>query len=140
MELEELQPLVGEWAVEATVPGQDGTAAGRTTWDWLERGGYLIQRTVMENPVFPACVMVIGPDAAGERLVQHYFDSRGVARIYDVSLVDGILRLWRDGPDFAQRYSGRLSDDGAEITGAWERCDDDGNWVHDFDLTQRRIA
>ena len=114
---------------------------GRTTFEWLEGGGYLIQRAVMDDPVFPRGVMVIGPDAAGERVVQHYFDSRGVARIYDVSFADGVLRLWRDGADFAQRYSGRLSADAMTIDGAWEICEDGETWRHDFVLTySKKVA
>lgn len=139
MEVHELEPLVGEWATQAAIPGR-AVAHGRTTFEWLEGGGYLIQRAVMDDPVFPRGVMVIGPDASGERVVQHYFDSRGVARVYDVSFDDGVLQLWRDGPDFAQRYSGRLDPEGGVITGAWEICDDGKTWRHDFDLTYTKVA
>ena len=48
-------------------------------------------------------------------------------------------RLWRDD-DWAQRYTGRFSDDGSAIEGAWERCDDGETWAHDFALTFRRKA
>lgn len=94
----------------------------------------------MDDPVFPPGVMVIGPDRAGERIVQHYFDSRGVARVYDISLEDGVLRLSRDDEDFAQRFSGRLSADGTTIVGAWEMCDDGATWRHDFDLSFRKVV
>jgi hypothetical protein len=140
MDVRELQPLVGEWTTEAEVPWQDAIVHGRTTFEWLQGGGYLIQRAVMDDPVFPRGVMVIGPDASGERVVQHYFDSRGVARVYDVSFDDGVLRLWRDGPDFAQRYSGRIDAEGTVIAGAWEICDDGETWRHDFDLTYRKAT
>lgn len=138
MELRELEPLVGAWTTEVRLPGRDEVVRGRTTFAWLEGGGYLVQRASMDDPAFPAGVMVIGPEAGGGRVVQHYFDSRGVARAYDISLADGVLRLWRDGADFAQRYAGRLSPDGATIAGAWERRDD-VTWVHDFDLTYTRV-
>jgi len=52
----------------------------------------------------------------------------------------GVLRLWRDDEDFAQRYSGRLSAGGTTIEGAWEICDDGTTWRHDFDLNYRKIA
>ena len=120
--------------------GGGDPARGRTTFEWLEGGGYLIQRAVMDNPAFPRGVMVIGPEAGGERIVQHYFDSRGVARVYDISFDEGVLRLWRDDADFAQRYSGRLSADGSTIDGAWEICEDGATWAHDFDLTYTRVV
>lgn len=87
-DVQQLEPLVGEWATEVRLPGEDEVVRGSTTFEWLEGGGYLIQRAVMDDPAFPRGVMVIGPDAAGERVVQHYFDSRGVARVYDVSFED----------------------------------------------------
>ena len=45
-------------------------------------------------------------------------------RTYGLSLEDGVLRLWRDGDDFSQRYSGAISDDGTRIDGAWEIAED----------------
>jgi hypothetical protein len=140
MEMQELEPLVGAWRTEVRMPGQDEVIHGRTTFEWLDGGAYLIQRTEMDDPAFPRGVMVIGPAVGRGRVVQHYFDSRGVARVYDISLQDGMLRLWRDDEDFAQRYSGQISADGATIEGAWEMCRDGATWRHDFDLTFHRIA
>ncbi len=139
MKLEDLEPLVGDWTTTATLPGADAPVSGHTSFAWLDRGGYLIQHAMMEDPVFPTGVMVIGPDAEG-RIVQHYFDSRGVARVYGMSLEAGILRLWREGADFWQRYEGRFSPDGNTVTGAWEKSDDGSKWEHDFDLAYERNA
>ncbi len=140
MQIEALEPLVGEWRTEVRMPGQEEVVHGTTSFEWLAGGAYLIQRAAMDDPVFPRGVMVIGPAVGRGRIVQHYFDSRGVARVYDVSLDDGVLRLWRDDEDFAQRYSGRLSPDGTTIEGAWEICEDGATWRHDFDLSYRKVA
>ena len=91
MDVQGLEPLVGEWRVEIRIPREDALVRGRTTFEWLEGGGYLIQRAAIDVPVFPRGVMVIGPDAGGERVVQHPFDSRGACAAivtkaaYDVS-------------------------------------------------------
>jgi hypothetical protein len=74
---------------------------------------------------------------------QHYFDSRGVVRLYAMSLVDGVWTLTRESPDFSpldfrQRFTGTISEDENTITGAWEKCLDGGEWEHDFALTYRR--
>ena len=140
MQVQELEPLVGEWTTELRMPGGDEMVLGRTTFEWLEGGGYLIQRSVMENPRSPRGIIVIGPDGGGERVVAHYFDSRGVARIYEIGLAEGVLRLWRDDPRFAQRFSGRFGADGTTIDAAWERRHDGGDRQHDFDLTYAKVA
>jgi len=87
-DLAALEVLVGEWTAEAVDPGSGEPIRGTMTVEWLEGGGYLVQRTTLENPVFPRTLAMIGPDRAG-RIVQHYFDSRGVARVYE-ALVLGV--------------------------------------------------
>ena len=88
---------------------------------------------------------IIGPDENGEGYLQHYFDSRGIARVYRMGFADGVWTLGRNeldfSPlDFSQRYSGRFSDDGTSIDGVWEICEDGETWRKDFDLTYRRIS
>jgi hypothetical protein len=134
--LDDLRPLVGEWTATVDHPTMDQPVHGRMTVEPLERGGYLIQRSVMDDPVFPAAVSILGPST------MHYFDSRGVRRTYEIALTDGVLTIERSDPDqdFAQRFTGRFSDDGTTITGAWEIDEDGTGWSHDFELTYRRAV
>jgi hypothetical protein len=83
---------------------------------------------------------VIGATGPGGALQQHYFDSRGVHRVYDMSLEDGVWTLSREGPDWPQRYVGEFSADGNTITGRWERGESLGAPLqHDFDLNYTRV-
>lgn len=52
-----------------------------------------------------------------------------------MSLADGVRRLWREGEDFSQRFTGTFSDDGRRITGTWEKTGEGGAWEHDFDIS-----
>lgn len=75
----------------------------------------------------------------------HYFDSRGVARIYQMSFVDGVWKLWRDTADvspldFARRLVATFSSDGKTIDGRWESCHDDATWEDDLRITYRRTT
>ncbi len=131
-----LDVLVGEW--QTFVPGVG--ARGRTTFEWLDGGGFLIQRSTVDLPEFPNAICVIGATGADGALQQHYFDSRGVARVYDTTLEDGVWTLSREGPDWPQRYVGELSDDGNTITGHWERGTEPGAPLeHDFELKYFRV-
>ena len=143
--LEALEPLVGEWRIVATfkdLPPADGGA--RVSFGLLPGERFLIERWEIPVPEAPDGIAVIGADPESEgNYLQHYFDSRGVARVYKMSFEGGVWRLWRDEPDFSpldfsQRYRGTLSDDGTTIDGAWEICHDGKTWEHDFDLTYRR--
>jgi hypothetical protein len=136
-ELSKLEVLIGEWRPE--VPGADIPA--KVTFEWLEGGGFVIQRSTVEATDFPNGVMVIGATGPGGGLQQHYFDSRGVHRIYEMTLGDGVWKLWRDAPNpFPQRFSGTFDDDGKTIAGRWEKAEDGSNWETDFELTYRKMS
>ena len=140
--LDALEPLIGEWSLLA---GFDDTPpvdiGARATFEWLAGGQFLVQRWEVPVPEAPDGIALIGADPKNEGgYLQHYFDSRGVARVYKMSFEDGVWKLWRDEPDFSplefsQRFAGALSDDGKTIVGTWEINHDGETWEHDFDLT-----
>jgi hypothetical protein len=138
--LENLGALVGEWKLHAGPHGgEPWPGAGRVTFEWLEGRSWLVERWTVDMPEAPDGIAIIGVDADGG-LRQHLFDSRGVHRVYEMSLEHGVWRLWRDAPDpFPQRYSGTFSADGREIAGCWEKHEG-GRWTVDFDLTYRRAG
>jgi hypothetical protein len=131
--MEHLAPLAGDWTIEIRLPGSD-PLHGRVTFEWTAGGAFLLERWEVDHPDFPGGLAVFGPDA------QHYFDERGVARVYAVELRDGVLTLSRDDPDFAQRYRGTLDDDGRAIRGAWEKAMDHVTWERDFALDYLRAG
>jgi hypothetical protein len=135
-----LDALVGDWTMEATPPGgPPWPGQAEVSFEWLA-DAYLIQRWTIEMPEAPDGIAILGPDQSGERLVQHYFDSRGIARIYDMSLEDGVWKLWRYGDDFSQRFTGTFSEDGRRIEGRWEIARDGKTWETDFDLTYIKVG
>jgi hypothetical protein len=68
-----------------------------------------------------------------------YFDSRGVSRIYQMSLSVGVWKLWRDFPGFSQRFTGTFSDDKNVLTARWEKSTDGSKWEHDFNITYKKV-
>jgi hypothetical protein len=133
--LKALDALVGTWAL-----GDPSAPVGTTSFSWLEGGFFLVQRWTVDIPEAPDGIAIIGEDATSGELVQHYYDSRGVARVYQVRLEDGTWRLWRDGPDFWQRFTGTLGEDATTIAGTWEHSADGSRWEHDFDLLYTRVG
>jgi hypothetical protein len=68
----------------------------------------------------------------------HYFDSRGVFRVYETSVRDESWRWWRDVAGFSQRFTGRFADGGDTIVGRSRLCEDDVHWADDLAITYRR--
>ncbi|HEU5241060.1 MAG TPA: hypothetical protein VFU25_03525, partial [Ornithinibacter sp.] len=116
--LRALEPLVGEWTVEARWPdGKPWPGGGTATFEWHPSGAHLVQYGTVELPEAPANVSVIGCDGASGTYVQLYSDERGVCRDYEMGLRGGEWTLRREGEPFAQRFTGTISDDGTTITG-----------------------
>ena len=138
--LEPLGVLVGEWSMAASLGPDPATAPrARTTFEWLPGERFLIQRWEVEHPDAPDGIAIIGADPETDGYLQHYFDSRGVARVYEMGFADGAWTLRRLHPGFSQRFTGIVSEDGDTISGRWERSSDGASWEDDFELTYTRV-
>lgn len=141
--LDRLDMLIGRWEMEAVFdagyfgPGSPAITGrgGVTTFEWLDGRFFLTQRFINEHPAAPSGIAIVGAGEEPGSFVQHYYDSRGVARIYQMALNGREWKLWREEPGFWQRYTGVISEDGTTITGAWEGSPDGRDWKHDFQLT-----
>jgi len=152
--LEPLNRIVGTWATDATHPAVPGVIVhGTAVIEWLEGERFVIYRARTDHPDFPDAISVIGvtgldrvdgtpppdpTDAAEPQLSMHYFDSRGVFRIYHMSIDDHTWQLWRDAPGFSQRFTGTFADGENTIVGHWQLCRDDIRWDDDLQITYRR--
>jgi hypothetical protein len=142
-----LQPFVGEWALEMTMPGQEATPdiGARVSFEWMPGSEvWLIERWTVPVPEAPDGIAIIGYDEGRDTLLQHYFDDRAVARVYEMSFENGVWKLERNKNDFspyefAQRYAGTFSKDGKRIDGTWEIAHDKKTWEKDFDLNYIRV-
>jgi hypothetical protein len=144
--LERLEPLVGKWTVDAEFPegrpAPPSDARARVVFEWALDRQFLLQWSEAPDPI-PDSLSFIGIDAGGHEFIQHYFDSRGVARVYAMTFDDGLWTLTRERPDFtpldfSQRWTAKLEDDGSTIRGQWEICEDGTTWETDFDLIYTR--
>ena len=138
--LEPLGALVGTWDTVGTHPLVPGTTFhGRTTFEWIEGGAFLIMRSRIDEPGIPSGIAVFGTDDTTGECSMLYFDERGVSRRYIVALRSDEWRWWRDTPGFAQRFHARLVDGGRQMVGQGEMNRGDG-WEPDLQLTYTRTS
>jgi len=144
--MERLEPFIGGWSLDASFPGAPPTGPlGWSVFEWALGGQYLIERSEVSHPDAPDGLCVIGFDLGARRYLQHYFDSRGVARMYAMTFDDGVWELLRDAADFTpldfcQRFIGTFSADGRTIEGEWQTSPDGSAWQRDFGLTYRKTT
>jgi hypothetical protein len=138
-----LEPFIGEWTLEAVfAQGRPPGDTARCVFEWILDGQFVLQRATVPHPDAPDGFSVIGVDAETGAYTQHYFDSRGVARLYSMTFDDGVWKLLRESPDFTpldflQRFTGTFEGDDV-VRGAWEICRDGSTWELDFDLIYTR--
>src|SRR3954468_24327331 len=96
-QLEPLRTLPGAWTTEGAHPLLPGDVIrGRAVFAWLEGERFLVWRSHYDHPEIPDALAVIG--IVDERLSMHYFDSRGVHRLYSAGASPREWRFWRDDP------------------------------------------
>jgi hypothetical protein len=138
--LERLEAFVGTWTVEAAVPNHP--SKGQAQWEWTLNRQFLVQRSEMSDPV-PDSYSIVAVNPEGHGYTQHYFDARGITRVYAMTFDGHTWTLVRDQPDFtplefSQRFTATLEDGDPAIRGAWEISHDGKRWEHDFDVIYRR--
>ena len=131
------QRFIGRWeTAAATRCCRAHDLRGHTTFEWLDGHQFVIQRSHYDLPEIPDAIAIIG--VTGGQLSMHYFDSRGIYRVYAVSLEGDQWRFWRDDPGFRQQFTGDFSADGDTITGQG-RMARDGAAGRRLAVTYRRV-
>jgi hypothetical protein len=146
--LKRLDVLVGEWEMQASI-GEQAMAKSRTTFAWLEGGGFLAQHAEPGEAMSPEWEAnsplpldtIMGLDDHTDTFSMLYADARGVCRVYKMSLEGGAWKIWgQPGPRFYQRFEGSFSEDGTLITARWESSADGETWTPDFSLTYTKVG
>jgi hypothetical protein len=138
--LKPLSALIGEWTTVGTHGLVLGTTYhGRSSFEWLEGGAFLLMRSEIDEPDIPSGIAIFGSDDDLGEYFMLYFDERGVSRRYEVSLHNTILKWWRTAPGFSQRSTHTIVDDGRTIIGKGELSKDGVSWEKDLDLTYTRV-
>ena len=142
------EALIGEWHGEGEVPSDPPMKLSVDAT--IERlGEFVVFRTVGEPAEMPDSLSIIGGAPEGEPQPMHYFDSRGVKRMFLTTVDGSTWKIWRaagedwngsDGPGFNQRFLGEISQDGNRIEGRWERGlgESGEDWELDFPMTYAR--
>src|SRR6185503_13348180 len=127
--MREFEPLIGEWHGEGEIAADPPIKLSVEAT--IERlGAFTVFRSAGEPAELPATLSIIGGAADGEPQPMHYFDSRGVKRLYLTAIEGSTWKIWTapgedwngpDGPGFNQRWIAEISADGKTIDGRWER-------------------
>jgi hypothetical protein len=138
--LQALGFLIGTWRTEGTHPDMPGTTFhGRTSFQWLEGGVFLIMHSEIDEAAVPSGVAIFGSDDGAERIYMLYFDERGLSRKFDVTVGVREVTCRRDHPKFSQIMRLRVEGAGEVLLGTGRRSADGAAWQDDLSLTYTRL-
>jgi len=141
------EQLLGRWHGEGVMPIEPPMHMSVDAT--LERlGSFIVFRSSGQPAELPDSIAIIGGAPEDDPQPMHYFDERGVKRLF-ITTVEGSTWTIRrapgedvngpDGPGFDQRFIGELSADGTTIDGRWERGTGDADgWELDFRMRYER--
>jgi hypothetical protein len=121
--IKRLEPLIGEREMEPRIPNMPAPPPEmrvRTTFEWLSREQFVVQLWEVSGGVAPDGIAIVRAGPHSDGFLQHYFDSRGIARLYKMRFADGVWQLRPESADFSphelsQRFHGTLSEDARTI-------------------------
>ena len=129
-----LDQLLGTWKFTMHHSAMSEPVTGRQRCERVLDGAFVMQHGTYDHPDFPDSIALLSDDRC------HYFDVRGIVRIFDFEIDDGGWSMIRLDEDFAQRFTARFR--GPDVMDNAGEISDDGGltWRHDFTATYQRIA
>jgi hypothetical protein len=146
--MKEFERLIGKWRGEGEIPVEPPVKISEEAK--IEHlGEFIVFSSVGEPAEVPDSLSIIGGAPEGDPQPMHYFDARGVMRLFMTALDGSTWKIWRapgddwngpHGPGFNQRFVGEISADSKTIEGRWERGMGDAGdeWEIDFPITYVR--
>ena len=135
--LEQLDVLLGEWTSSSKKYPE---GRGRMTVAPTEGGKFVRIAARIEDERFPESTQIVGSDEVRDECTALCYDSRGMHRVYRMTVDSGIWQAWREAPKFNQRYIGHIKDGGKTIEGQWEFSEDGKSWEVDFDISYTKVV
>ena len=106
----------------------------RQRYERVLEGAFVLQQWTYDHPDFPDAMALLSEDR------YHYFDVRGITRVFDFDIDDSGWSMSRLDEDFSQRQTARFrGPDVIDSTG--EKSYDTGvTWQPDFTMTYQRVT
>jgi hypothetical protein len=129
-----LDRLLGTWEFTMQHSAISEPVTGRQRYERVLDDAFVLLTWTYDHPDFPDALALLSDDRC------HYFDVRGVVRVFNLEIDDAGWSMIRLDADFSQRYTARLSGpDVMESTG--EASYDGGTtWQPDFTMRWQRIG
>jgi hypothetical protein len=129
-----LDRLLGTWSFTMRHSATTQPVSGQQRYERVLDGAFVILHWTYDHPDFPDAIALL------DERTCHYFDVRGITRVFDVTVDDTRWALSRAGEDFWQRSETRFVGTEA-MAGVGENSYDGGaTWQHDYSIQYVRVG
>lgn len=128
-----LDRLLGTWEFTMRHAAMLEPIAGQQRYERVLEEAFTMLRCTYDHPEFPNAIAMLDESTC------HYFDVRGVTRIFDLEIGDSGWTMIRRDADFWQRSAATfLGPDAMDGTGE-NSYDGGATWQHDFSISYARV-
>ena len=128
-----LDQLLGTWDFTMSHSALSEPVTGRQRYERVLDGAFVMLHWTYDHPDFPDAIALL------DERTYHYFDVRGVTRVFDLTIEDTGWAMIRRDEDFWQRSAGRFrGTDAIDVTGE-NSYDAGATWQHDFSMSYGRV-
>ena len=129
-----LDRLVGTWDITMNHSAVAEPVTGRQRYERVLDGSFVMLHWTYDHPEFPDAIAVL------DAHTYHYFDVRGVTRVFEFTLDESGWSMIRRDEDFWQRSTGTFLDDDHIESNGENSFDAGASWQHDFRMSYVRRA
>jgi hypothetical protein len=115
--MKRLDPLIGTWDIAGHANGAEGEIYGRTNFEWIVSGFFMVQRfwmNFMGQKV--QGIEVIGYDPTTKTFKSTVYSNSGINGPYYWDVKENVISHWTEGSQFR----GQLNADGNILSGGWK--------------------
>jgi hypothetical protein len=128
-----LDRLLGTWDITMRHSAMTDPVIGRQRYERVLDGAYVLLNWTYDHPEFPDAMALLS------EAEMHYFDVRGVTRVFDLRIDQAGWSAVRVDPEFSQRYTARFDGTDAMVTNGEYSNDLGVTWQHDFTMSSTRV-
>jgi hypothetical protein len=129
-----LDRLLGTWEVTMHHSAMSEPVTGRQRYERVLEGSFVLQQWTYDHPDFPNAMALLSEDR------YHYFDVRGITRVFDFEVDDAGWSMIHLDEVFSQRQTARFRGPDVMVSTGEKSHDKGITWQHDFTMTYQRVT
>jgi hypothetical protein len=129
-----LDRLLGTWDFTVHHAAMAEPVTGRQRYERALEGAYVLLTWTYDHPEFPDAMALLSPET------MHYFDVRGITRVFHLRFDQAGWSMVNLDPEFSQRITARFTGpDAMDMEGEVSK-DRGATWQHDLTMRSTRVG